>query len=330
MVIRGSGANQVVLFTHNDLDGVGCAILVKKVYGDAADIHMMMANESSEYITGWLNNTFQPNLHTFVFIADLSVDEETAKLLEEKLQGRCVLLDHHETAEGLSNHNWCNVKDTGVDCGTTLLLDYLIQSGNSFLSAYKDFAREVNSFDNQGNVEFTKTAYDLNLLLTILGKRYFISRFLEDPSPIFGNDENTLLALEYDRIKRFIYVKLLRSFVMDIESPQTGQNIRIAFAYANTYINDVATALLEKHMDAQAACVINLPNSLSLRLRQDADAEKYSVAKLAEALGGGGHPHASGIPFDYEENLVLAETFLSGKGLKTKRIEIPEGGLQWR
>ena len=316
MVIKGSGINQTVLFTHNDLDGVGCAILAKKVFGDDASIHMIMAYSSSEYIYGWMENQFNPSIHKKILVADLSVDRKTADFMEMVAPGICQIFDHHETAKKLNERDWCYVVDDGNDCGTTLLLKYL-KSFYPQILEYRDFAKLVNCYDNQGFIPLTKEAYDMNLLLTILGKKLFINRFVEDSSVTLSDFENALLFLEYDRISRFVYSKMIRAFTMTIKLPDSGKEVKMSVAYANNYPNDVATALLEKFPDAPIACVVNLPSTFSFRMKGNpTEVTGITAMEVAKALGGGGHITASGAAITCEENVESLKNIFESKHIE--------------
>ena len=101
------------LFTHTDLDGVGCA-LVAKTY----------VNEEDDYslnISYCENNTVDQQVREFLkfwepldgnkvtcYITDLSVNKETAELIDKSnLDVR--LLDHHASAEWLNEYSWATV-----------------------------------------------------------------------------------------------------------------------------------------------------------------------------------------------------------------------------
>ena len=326
MILNGGGINQIVLFTHNDLDGVGCAILAKKAYGQDAVVHMIMAYSASEYVKGWMENTYNSAIHQQIIIADLSVSSEVADLMEEMAPGRCHILDHHETAKRLNDRDWCYVVDDGAECGMTLLLKFLKQSCPSIVE-YRLLADLVNCYDNQGTIPLTKEAYDMNLLLTIFGKKMFIDRFIEDSSPVLSEFEQTLLLLEYDRIKRFVFSKMIRAFTANVRIPKLGKEVKISFTYANNYINDVATALLNQFPDAPIACVVNLPSSLSFRMKSDADLSGLCASEIAECLGGGGHFTASGAPVSCQENIEGLKTLLSGKGVEITLADLPDEGI---
>lgn len=95
----------IKLFTHTDLDGVGCAVLAKLAFGEDVDIEYCDYSNVNEKVKYYLK-TGDDNL-SYIYITDISVNEETAKLLDER--GGSYLLDHHSTALGLNKYPWCKV-----------------------------------------------------------------------------------------------------------------------------------------------------------------------------------------------------------------------------
>ena len=81
------------LYTHNDLDGVGCAVLAKLMWKNNVDIEY--CNNPNE-VTERLNKVNQKKYDT-IFITDCSFDYNKVKLDFSRLK----LFDHHHTAEYL-------------------------------------------------------------------------------------------------------------------------------------------------------------------------------------------------------------------------------------
>ncbi|MBC7196849.1 MAG: phosphoesterase, partial [Deferribacterales bacterium] len=79
--------------THNDLDGAGCAVLIKK-YLDVADTVYLNYDEIDNYLIKNYNNFNK------IIITDLSPTIETAKFLTNYVE--LFFIDHHKTSEGLS------------------------------------------------------------------------------------------------------------------------------------------------------------------------------------------------------------------------------------
>ena len=120
----------VKLFTHTDLDGIGCAILAKLAFGDNVNIEYCNydnINESvKKFINGEINNIDMCN------ITDISINDELANEIDKTFT-RFHLLDHHPTALDLNKYNWCQVlienEETHIKTsGTELYYHWLISN----------------------------------------------------------------------------------------------------------------------------------------------------------------------------------------------------------
>jgi oligoribonuclease NrnB/cAMP/cGMP phosphodiesterase (DHH superfamily) len=108
------------LFTHTDLDGIGCSILGKIYYGtNNINVEYCEYNNINEKV---LECDFER--YEKIFITDLSVNDEVAEKID-KLNGKFNLIDHHETALWLNKYDWAQVKtkkeDGKKESGTSLL-----------------------------------------------------------------------------------------------------------------------------------------------------------------------------------------------------------------
>ena len=120
---------KVVLVTHNDLDGVGCQIILKSIC-NYFDITVINCNYDK--VDRVVKNLVTGSEHyDRLFITDISVrDSSVVELINNNTCfSHVVLLDHHETVEDLNNYSWATVKMIDDNnkrvCGTTLLLDYI-------------------------------------------------------------------------------------------------------------------------------------------------------------------------------------------------------------
>lgn len=125
----------IKLFTHTDLDGVGCAILAYLAFGkenvaveycNYDDIDLKV---SQFFIKG------NPGEYDKVFITDISINENLAVAIDRYAKsGLWQLFDHHQTALELNRYDWCNVLVEAADgpglktCGTELFGVYLLSS----------------------------------------------------------------------------------------------------------------------------------------------------------------------------------------------------------
>src|SRR5690625_6785971 len=93
------------VLTHNDLDGVGCGILAKLAFGKQVKIRYNSISGLDRQVEWFFENDKKD---TFLFITDLSVNEENEKKLDAFYQdgGKVQLIDHHQTALSFNNYEW--------------------------------------------------------------------------------------------------------------------------------------------------------------------------------------------------------------------------------
>ena len=86
----------IKLFTHTDLDGVGCAVLAKLAFNDEVDIEYCNYDEINKKVEKYIDNNFSGECH----ITDISINDTLASRINEDRIGyqKIQLLDHHPTA----------------------------------------------------------------------------------------------------------------------------------------------------------------------------------------------------------------------------------------
>lgn len=181
--------NKIKLFSHIDLDGYGCNIVLKSTLGLFNEI--CCENLDYKEVNNRVKDFFTSNEfinYEMVYITDISVNDEVAEIIEKSINENNIkvkLLDHHQTAIKLNNYTWANVeieKNSEKVCGTSLLYDEL----NEFVNYYSEkklinkdclfeFVENVRKYDTwlwQDKYNDIKPK-QLNDLLYILGQERF-------------------------------------------------------------------------------------------------------------------------------------------------------------
>ena len=107
----------ICLFTHDDLDGVGCAILTRFAYPDARVIHYCSYRIINHEVNASPDQLQAP---TRIIISDLSVDESTALRLDSydvAMFGRHPIQVHRP---------WMAADTSGEVCGTSRMAKALL------------------------------------------------------------------------------------------------------------------------------------------------------------------------------------------------------------
>ena len=287
----------IKLFTHTDLDGVGCEILGKLAFGENINIERCNYENINDNVKKSLKDA---NKYDKIFITDISVNKEVADELNN-ISNKVVLLDHHKTALWLNEYSYATVQTedetVGKLCGTYLFYEYLKKNHEEFndthaLKLFVDYVRMYDTWewkDKYNNI-FPKR---LNDLMYMDGFHEFIDKMiyrLGNNYPIFDDKDILKLDIEQKNIDSYVVQKNKTLIVNDNLFP--GYTVGITFA--DKYISELGNELCELHPDLDFIVLINIDLlTVSYRTVKDID-----LSDIAKKYGGGGHPKASGSRFD--------------------------------
>lgn len=313
----------VKLFTHTDLDGIGCAVVAKTAF-DNIDIEYCNYTEINEKILDFLHNE-KPTDYDRIFITDISVNEEVAETLDMIYRGgvsKVQLVDHHGTALWLAEKYpmWCHVRTEetnlykGLDTrekvlasGTSLFFKFLRDKHLprvEFNSKLKAFVETVRRYDcwEWHNIYKDDQPKRLNDLYYLIGRDDFLERFTSSPLPVFTETELKLLEVEQHRINKYIWYK--KQEVKEIKWQIGGKTYTVAYVFAEQHSSLLGNAIAEDLGDTiDFVLIVDVGNSkVSLRGIHDYIDLGRDVAKY---MGGGGHPKASGFEFNDTLRSVL-------------------------
>lgn len=289
------------LFTHTDLDGVGCAVIAKLVYGDEIDISFCDYSEVDEKI-----GKCHPNNYDHIDITDISVGEKLANSINENYSTQVNLYDHHATANHLNKYSWAivnmNDEKTGLmTCGTEIYYNHIGQHiEKEYQLAVKSFVKYVTLWDTWRWKENDSglagaNAKKINALFGIYGREKFIEWAINHiKSGIFPNftvADMSVFEAKQNEVCRYIdkkdnqYIRC-KDFA--------GRTFGVAFA--ENYISELGNVLCERHPELAYVAIIDIGNgTVSYRtIRDDIDLGK-DIASLCE---GGGHAKAAGSEFE--------------------------------
>jgi uncharacterized protein len=270
-----------IMFTHNDLDGIGGGILFKAALGSQAEVHYCGYHNVDEKINQRLDELEISGDLPFIVVADLGIKPETAARLD-RYKGEKRWLDHHKTnIELAANYDWATID---VEASGTLLV---FGEFENVPRKYRDFAIHVDDYDRW--IHSLPKSKELNRLYFILGIDRFEFRFLKNEKVDFDNNELLLLELEEETIERYTN-KVERGLTVY----ELAGDKRIGIGFAERYQSEVAHNLLDA-MDLDAIALIDV-NYRKISFRSKAD---FDIGSIAKRLGGGGHKNAAGAEFNY-------------------------------
>ena len=315
----------IKLFTHNDLDGIGCALLAALHYGiDNIDFETCKYDDINQKVLEYFETKSYLNFER-CFITDISISTETANFIVSYQDPENIefcslkhikLLDHHISALELNAFSFCSVQTTYEDghktSGTSLFFDYLktafpknSQLHSSFVQTFVEKIRLYDTWEWADTEDLD--AKHLNNLYYILGRDYFFDNWLKrllNPSSIFGftETEKLLLELNQNEIDKYIEARNEDLIVKEILGYQAG------IVFANRFQSELGNKLAELHPELDFIAMINIGGGVSCRTIKD----HINLANdIASFFGGGGHPKASGFPVPAEIREMVINTLFS-------------------
>ncbi|MEN8699927.1 DHH family phosphoesterase [Bacillus infantis] len=308
------------LFTHNDLDGIGCGILAKLAYGDKAEVRYNSVSGLDIQISRHLDRLKnKEKKQDTLLITDLSVNEENEQRLTQlqKEGGTVQLIDHHKSALHLNSSSWASVTveydDGRLASATSLFFDYLIKENHiTPTEALKEFVELVRQYDTwewdqNGNMK-AKQLNDLFFLLSIDEfEEKMLDRLKDSTSFEFDEFEKKLLEMEEDKIERY-----MRRKKREIVQAFIGEHCA-GIVHAESYHSELGNELGKEfpHLDYIALLSIG-GKRISYRTIHD----HIDVSEIAGRFGGGGHAKASGSSMTEEAFSLFVKDVFSDDPIK--------------
>lgn len=301
----------IKLFTHTDLDGVGCAILAKLAFGEEVDISYCNYDDINESVLDYLNNN--DDSLSYIYITDIRVNEDVAKLLDER--GGVCLLDHHPTALELNKYTWCKVMVEDLNgvktSGTKMFYHWLGMNGcfsdelenNKALGRFAELVRDYDTWRWSEFGEDGVICKQVNDLMYLYGRDKFItwciSEIHDEVFPRLYAVDELLLNTKQKEIDEYIEEKNEQLFA----SPMCGRVC--GFVFAEKYVSELGNRLCKMHPEIDYVAMIDMGNkTVSYRtVKDDIDLGK----DVAQLFGGGGHPKAAGSEFSVDVQFKTIE-----------------------
>ncbi|WP_047986052.1 DHH family phosphoesterase [Ornithinibacillus californiensis] len=299
------------LLSHNDLEGVSCGILAKLAFGKQVNIRYNSVGGLDREVAWFLE---KKDKDTFLFITDLSVNEENEKQLDLFHQngGNLQLIDHHKTALHFNEYAWGYVEVSNeagyLNSATSLFYEYLVQQG--YLTpkpAITEFVELVRQYDTwEWEINENYEAQRLNALFYLVSIDEFeekmLERLRESEHFYFDEFEKKILDMEDDKIERYIRRKRRELLQHKIGDYYAG------IVFAESYHSELGNEIGKDcpHLD-----YIAIVNMGSRRMGFRTIHDHVDVSKIAGEYGGGGHAKASGCTMnDTVYKSYVQESFL--------------------
>jgi len=281
----------IKLITHNDLDGLGCAVVAFSYYPDISISHVYH-NIADEHIY-----KVKSDIDT-LFITDMSPQSSKAVKYLNRLARQGVKIfafDHHKSGEELFSQVTLqegSVFKEGNKCGTLLLWEFLYGEKTD---PYYELVNYINEYDCGLNREYNSMGWKLNSIFYEMGREAAFEKFFQLSTFEFPTEfQDILTNVEKDREN---VVRRAR------ESNQTSMigEYNIMFLFGETFKKH-EFYLTEKMKTKVDLFAFVRDDRVSFR-RGENNLDCCDIAKLFK---GGGHPFASGATLPNYLNTNLA------------------------
>lgn len=294
----------IKLFTHTDLDGVGCAILAKHAFGTkAVDIEYCNYDDINTKVEEYFNSGSEYDCH----ITDISINEELAYKINDS-DKNFQLLDHHATALNLNKFCWCTVKVENEDgiktSGTELYYHWLINNGylikDDTLDRFVELVRNYDTWRWSTLGEEGVIYKQVNDLLYLYGREKFIdwciTEFYEGSFPKLYESDKFILEIKQKEIDDYVKTKDEQLIICYLCGRMCG------VVFAEKYFSELGNRLCKMHPEIDFVAMINMDGTVSYRtIKDDIDLGK----DIAKVFGGGGHAKAAGSQISKEVQMEI-------------------------
>lgn len=281
---------RVLIVSHaTDLDGIASAALIMRLYPNASTLFADYTLKSMAYAAKRV-----ASFHGLIFIADLNVNRAYRILWRDAIKNakrnncKIVWIDHHPWAkECESITQMCDIAVFGENryyCAAELvarLLGFNDEKDKRLLKLVHASDFVVRNVKNAVLEQYSLALAYANTL-AMPKRQSLLRKFAKAISKgKLANKEVRDLAKKFRLISKEEIRKALSKVYY-------AGSIAIAFAGNKLVFDDLLGALFEKTGKDIVVAVNVTDRKASIR------SKKSNISRLAEALGGGGHPHAAG------------------------------------
>ena len=291
--------------THNDLDGIGCAVVGKLI--GFQWVFYASYNRGKYYVSQVVHTALRslPKVE-WLYLADISLSDKIWEEIAPDVENINVrLIDHHDTSQNATSYKDRVKVDLDMEVSAAKVFYNLFEKDYPELIPYKDFIEAVSAYDTW---HFEKSPIAKNL------QRCYDCVSFQDP-------RNKYIKFS-DRLSRFtsycindpvsntrmpVWFSSCLDLYKSIAMPKLNYAINNCIEYTkdtaivtlnsddNVPMFEISWFLEDKHPDIKNVIyVINQKTGdavVSIRTRYD----DVDVSKIAEKFGGGGHQKASAI-----------------------------------
>lgn len=300
------------LFTHTDLDGVGCAVLATTAYGpqpEDLEVNYVNYHNVNDALMQFIADTAaEENFRLLITDiapegADAEKVAEAINVLHESKRAKVFLCDHHTTTQWIKKYSWAWQDVSKSMCGTKLLLEYLQQAGHVFSPQAIEFAECVCVYDNWlTDHPLRPRSEGMNRYVHFVGFARFVYEFSHDLAADLSVNANIVIEQlkrnEKAYVKKVVEQQCVGDFIL---TDPDGNKYCILVCERN--VSQVCHGALEAFSELDYAMNLNPAYDKGDLRSRDGGVDVYKIAKK---LGGGGRQATAGFQMSFQDVLKLA------------------------
>ncbi|MBR1818014.1 MAG: hypothetical protein IJ772_04100 [Bacilli bacterium] len=307
---------KIKLFSHiSDPDGLGSVVLSLLTF-DKVDYQLCKKNEDLNLsILSFLEKEKYKS-YDAIYVCDLCPSKKILDLISqnELLKSKFHVFDHHESMEEMgATYDFVTeeirIGENG-SCATAIFYDYLLKNyPNEHLNTQttKTFVELTRLHDTwEWKPKKEERAYDLEVIFHKFGVDFYIDHFYRkcmNQDEVFFTKKEKAWILEYKEETKNYVDLLLDHLVIKKEGNITFGSVLGLYDYRNVLADEISNTYFE--VDVLVLIAID-SYTVSFRSLN----HKYSVRKIAESYGGGGHDFAAACALKKDNRSELLKRFM--------------------
>ena len=295
----------MVLFTHTDLDGMGCAVLTRLVYNKYYIAFCKDEKSIDEKFDDFRKNVSLQGPKT-ILVADQCFSMDKCREIDKdwSLKGEIRVIDHHKSRlkeQGCGEFSWVNITpetNGRLECGTSLLYQQYIREGRLYPTPALDtFVELVRVRDVEWSNPLFDEATKLNNLFLALGKEEFINEMKDKLGNVhkkfaYTEREDAIIKDYEQKYNAKVEEYATNMRLIDFDGFKAGfVKIEPDLDYQSNVPKLVRTLPVAKEIQ-----IMVMPNGHCVSLRRID--EEIDLSVIAKNHGGGGSPWAGAFPLE--------------------------------
>lgn len=290
-----------IMLTHIDMDGAGCAIVMKLAFPN-----MIVKHCGYSTLTAKITDMVKAHSDYKIYITDLNVSAADIEILEQS-KVDYTIIDHHLADAAIDREKLGSKMIVNTSyCATIGVFQYIKKVAfNNNINAipYSKQVQQLIKYIDDYDMWTHKHPFSrkLNYIFDALGLFGFILAFrngMPEKNNIVWSTYNGFVTLAENQLRDAIN-KANKNKMIDDDN---GLNSVVFFLDNYKYLNDICEHYLNCGHTLVYAIFTHTLNKVSVRVNKDFD---IAIGDILREIGGGGHSKAGGFAGKITDENVL-------------------------